>query len=93
MFRASLFTIAVTLTAATAVFAQIPPQPPPVAHPLGAGQGNDRERAACHPDVMRFCRQIIKDSDDDVFAILNCLQTNRPRISSACRQVLADHGQ
>ena len=26
-------------------------------------------------------------------AILNCLQTNRNRISTACRQVLASHGQ
>jgi hypothetical protein len=93
MFRGAVFTIALTLTAATVAPAQIPPQPPPVAHPFGQAQGNDRERAACHPDVMRFCRQIIKDSDDDVFAILNCLQTNRTRISGACRQVLADHGQ
>lgn len=94
MLRILFFTIAVLLTAGTVVLAQLPPQPPPVAHPLGQGQGNDQERAACHPDVMRFCRQLVKDDQDaDVFAILDCLQTNRGRISGACRQVLADHGQ
>jgi hypothetical protein len=33
------------------------------------------------------------DANADVFAILNCLQTNRNKISIACRQVLASHGQ
>jgi hypothetical protein len=92
MLRAAVFTIALSLAAGTAVLAQLPPQPPPVANPLG--QGNDRERAACHPDVMRYCRELVKDDDQaDVFAILSCLQTNRTRISGACRQVLASHGQ
>jgi hypothetical protein len=91
MLRTFVFSVAVLLTAGTAVLAQMPPQPPPVAHPLG--QGNDQERAACHPDVMRFCKQILRDGQDaDVFAILNCLQSNRPKISNACQQVLASHG-
>jgi hypothetical protein len=30
---------------------------------------------------------------NDVLAILGCLQTNRPKISTACRTVLANHGQ
>lgn len=93
MLRTFALVIAVSLTAATVGLAQLPPQPPPVAHPLGQGQGNDQERAACHPDVMRFCRQMVKDGQDaDVFAILNCLQNNRNRISNACQQVLASHG-
>lgn len=93
MLRRLILTIAVLSAAAgTVALAQIPPQPPPVANPLG--QGNDQERAACHPDVMRFCRALVKDNDQsDVFAILDCLQTNRTRISGPCRQVLADHGQ
>ena len=57
------------------------------------GQGDARERAACRPDVMRFCKQIIKDTNDDVISILNCLQSHRPRISKACNQVLVSHGQ
>ena len=79
----SVFAIAVTLTTATAAFAESPGK-----------QGNDQERAACHPDVLRYCRELVKDDNNsDVFAILNCLQTNRPKISAACRQVLASHGQ
>ena len=36
------------------------------------GQGDAWERAACRPDVMRFCKQVIKDTNDDVISILNC---------------------
>ena len=57
------------------------------------GQGDARERAACRPDVMHFCKQVIKDTNDDVFSILNCLQSHRTRISRACNQVLVSHGQ
>ena len=57
-------------------------------------QGDAKERAACHPDVVRFCKELIKDgADADVFGILSCLQTNRHKISKACNEVLASHGQ
>jgi len=91
MVRMFVFTAAALLTAGSVVLAQLPPQPPPVANPLG--QGSEQERAACHPDVMKYCRQLVKDNDSDVFAILSCLQTNRTRISVPCQQVLAGHGQ
>ena len=92
MVRMFVVITAVLLAAGTVVFAQLPPQPPPVANPLT--RGTEQERAACHPDVMKFCRQLVKDNDDsDVFAILDCLQTNRGKISGACQQVLASHGQ
>jgi len=93
MLRIPMLTIIATLAAGNAALAQsLPPQPPPVANPM-MGQGNEQERAACHPDVMRYCRELIKDNQDDVFSILGCLQTNRERISNACRTVLASHGQ
>jgi hypothetical protein len=93
MFRKFVCAIPVLLAAATVVPAQVPPQPPPVAN-QGLGQGNERERAACHPDVIRFCKELVKDDDNsDVFAILGCLQTNRHKISRACGEVLASHGQ
>jgi hypothetical protein len=79
MLRTIAFAVAFTLAAVTMVSAQ--------------GQGDARERAACRPDVMRFCKQLIKDNNDDVIGILNCLQSNRPRISKACNQVLISHGQ
>ena len=82
----------ICLTAATVASAQVPKQPPPVARPLG--QGDAKERAACHPDVVRFCKELIKDdANADVFGILSCLQNNRHKISKACNEVLASHGQ
>jgi len=71
---------------------QLPPQPPPVAS-LMEQQGNDQERAACHPDVSRFCQTQLQINPNDVLGILGCLQANRPKISRACQQVLANHGQ
>jgi hypothetical protein len=91
MYRTSVLTIALALLTGTAALAQLPPQPPPVANPFG--QANEQERAACHPDVMRYCKEYVKDDQSDVFAILGCLQSNRTRISSACRGVLESHGQ
>ncbi|HXX05054.1 MAG TPA: hypothetical protein VEJ37_12080 [Xanthobacteraceae bacterium] len=93
MVRVFALTGAAILTAGTLALAQLPPQPPPVANPL-LGQGTDEERAACHPDVVKFCQQLLNGSDDaDVFGILDCLKTNRTRISGNCQQVLASHGQ
>jgi len=97
MVRTLVLTTALLLSATTMVFAQaLPPQPKPVTHPLGqgGGQGSDKERTACHPDVVRFCKDLIKDNNEsDIFSILNCLETNRPKISHACSEVLASHGQ
>lgn len=88
----SVMTIAVVLAAGPAALAQLPPQPPPVQNPMQ--QANDQERAACHPDVMRFCHELVREDDQsDVFAILSCLQTNRTRISHACATVLSNHGE
>ena len=79
MVRTIAFAGVLTLAAVTTVSAQ--------------GQGDARERAACRPDVMHFCKQLIKNNNDDVISILNCLQSNRARISKACNQVLVSHGQ
>jgi len=45
---------------------------------------------ACARDVSRFCRAQIQDGDQ---IILACLKQNRSRISKACQQKLASHGQ
>jgi hypothetical protein len=55
---------------------------------MPSGQGDEQERAACHPDVVKYCSDAIPDQ----FKILSCLQTNRPKISNACRGVLSSHG-
>jgi hypothetical protein len=87
MIRTCIATIALALLAGPAL-AQFPAQPPP------AASGNPQERAACQPDVIRFCKELVRDENNsDVFAILSCLQTNRSRISNACRNVLTSHGQ
>ena len=80
------------LAASVAASAQmLPPQPPPVQG--GMGQGNDQERAACHPDVTKFCQVQLQVNPNDVLGILGCLQANRSKISRACQTVLASHGQ
>jgi hypothetical protein len=87
-----LFTVTLLVTAQTVAQAQLPAQPPPVSNPLGLG--TDKERAACAPDVVKYCKEFLKDdAQPDVFAILGCLQTNRARISVACRQVIDNHPQ
>jgi hypothetical protein len=45
---------------------------------------------ACSRDVQRFCRANMQDGDQ---IILACLKQNRARISKACQQMLASHGQ
>ena len=80
MVREISLAAALTLATVTSVAAQ--------------GQGNEKERAACRPDVMRFCKEFVKDDkNEDVVSILNCLESNKSRISKACSQVLASHGQ
>jgi hypothetical protein len=87
------FSLATSLAAGAAAYAQnLPPQPPPVSGG-GLGQGNEQERAACHPDVTKFCQAQLQVNPNDVLGILGCLQANRPKISKACETVLASHGQ
>lgn len=88
MYRRARVTLALLLTSATTALAQFPPQPAPPSLP-----GSEQEHAACHPDVVRFCQAQLAANQDDVFAILGCLQTNRSRISAACRQVLEQNGK
>ena len=57
-----------------------------MASAASAQQGHD----ACARDVSRFCRAQMNDGDQIVLA---CLKQNRARISKACQQTLASHGQ
>ena len=52
--------------------------------------GSAQEQAACSRDVQRYCRPVIDQGD---FTILACLQQHRPKLSTACDQVLKNHGQ
>jgi hypothetical protein len=78
------------LTAVVAVWA-IPAlaQSPLPFPPLPMQQGTPEERAACSPDVRKFCGSDLQDT----MRVLACLQANRPKISAACNRVLVSHGQ
>jgi hypothetical protein len=52
--------------------------------------GTPEEQRACARDVQRFCRSLMDQGD---FTILACLQQNRTKLTSGCRQVLTNHGQ
>ncbi len=59
--------------------------------PASDKETNKSASLAIH--VVKYCKELIKDDNNsDVFAILNCLQTNRSKITKACGQVLAGHG-
>jgi hypothetical protein len=45
---------------------------------------------ACAGDVSRHCRAQMNDGDQ---VILACLKQHRAKISKACQQMLASHGQ
>jgi hypothetical protein len=82
MFRIMVLTAGLVLATGTFARAQTSSQ-----------QGSESERAACHPDVVKFCQTQLEVNPNDVGGILNCLQTNRTKISAACQTVLTSHGQ
>jgi hypothetical protein len=86
--RTLILSSVLILAGVTAAPAQFPPQPPPPPMP-----GSEQERAACRPDVVKFCEAELSANQNDVMAILGCLQRNRANISAACRDVLDSHGQ
>jgi len=51
-----------------------------------SAQGQD----ACARDASRYCRAHIAEGD---MVVLACLKQNRARLSKACQQTLASHGQ
>ena len=56
----------------------------------GASAQQKQGQDACARDVSRFCRAQMQDGDQ---IILACLKQNRAKISKACQQMLASHGQ
>jgi hypothetical protein len=49
-------------------------------------QGTPQQRAACRPDVTKFC----KGKGEDPGVILECLEANKDKISDKCRKVIAE---
>ena len=88
MFRTTVLIVAVTLATGWAAFGESPPQPP---GKNTLGTGNDKERAACAPDVVKYCGHELDVNVNDIQAILSCLQKNRSKISLECHTVLDNH--
>ena len=65
-----LIAAAVALLVSTAAFAQ----------------GTPQQRAACRPDVTKFC----KGKGEDPGVLLQCLEDNKEKISEKCRKVIAE---
>lgn len=53
--------------------------------PAVMAQGTPQQRAACRPDVVKFC----KGKGDDPGVLLQCLEDNKDKISEKCRNVIA----
>jgi hypothetical protein len=75
-----LAVILLSLSVSTAAFSEPQPQ----------RSGTPEEQVACSRDVQRHCRPVIDQGD---FTILACLQQHRPKLTTACNQVLKNHGQ
>jgi hypothetical protein len=58
------------------------------AAPLGFAfaQGTPQQRAACRPDVAKFC----KGKGEDPGVLLTCLESNKDKISEKCRKVIEE---
>jgi hypothetical protein len=53
---------------------------------LAYAQGTPQQRAACRPEVVKFC----KGKGDDPGVLLTCLQDNKDKISEKCRKVIEE---
>ena len=85
MIRRVAILVAVALACSTVTYAQLP-----LPLPLPLPEGTPEDRAACEPDVQRYCKAAIPGGN---FQVLNCLQANRKQISRACQGVLTKYGQ
>jgi hypothetical protein len=53
---------------------------------LACAQGTPQQRAACRPDVVKFC----KGKGEDPGVLLSCLEENKDKISEKCRKVIEE---
>ena len=49
-------------------------------------QGTEQQRAACRPDVRKFCHQLRSDAGSSAFQ--QCLEEHRAKLSVKCQRVL-----
>jgi hypothetical protein len=53
---------------------------------LALAQGTPQQRAACRPDVVKFC----KGKGEDPGVLLTCLEDNKDKITEKCRKVIEE---
>ena len=53
---------------------------------VALAQGTPQQRAACRPDVTKFC----KGKGEDPGVLLSCLEDNKDKISEKCRKVIEE---
>jgi len=80
MKRSLAFALFLAAAAATTAAAQSTKQP-------AEEMGTPEQRAACAPDVRRFCRAV--KPEDGPYAYLNCLQQHREQLRPACLRVIS----
>jgi hypothetical protein len=57
-----------------------------LSYTLAFAQGTPQQRAACRPDVAKFC----KGKGEDPGVLLTCLEDNKDKISEKCRKVIEE---
>ena len=85
--RKAFLAAAMVIVACSAAFAQESADLPKPSNEMGTPQ----QRAACRPDVRKFCRSVPENAGP--FAFLACLQQHREKLSRGCRGVLESAGQ
>jgi hypothetical protein len=53
--------------------------------------GTPEQRAACAPDVRKFCHKLKEADGDDAY--LGCLELNRDDLSARCSAMLKNYGK
>jgi cysteine rich repeat protein len=62
----------------------------PLVLAASAASAQQQGREACTRDASRYCRAYLDKGDQ---AVLACLKEHRGRLTRACQQTLASHGQ
>jgi hypothetical protein len=55
-------------------------------HPPASLTGSPEQRAACGPDVGKFCKTV--KASEGAAAYISCLVENYDKLSAACRNIL-----
>jgi hypothetical protein len=58
---------------------------------MALASGTPEQRAACAPDVAKFCKNLKEADGDDAY--LKCLETNRSDLSAPCDAMLKNYAK